>query len=168
MVESEKENLDKKLELIKKIEQWKAIDDKSANLEALKEFQREFMEIGHVPIKEKNKVHDSFRQAINKHLDDLNISSHEMRMGGNYRSRQDSGYDHSGGDGRYQRRGESSPLSSKISKLREEIMLWENNIGFLAHSKKADLLRQEFEKKIQDAKNELAEYEARLRNMQDS
>jgi hypothetical protein len=169
VVESEKENLDKKLDLIRRVEEWKAGKDKSENLEALKGFQREFMEIGHVPIKEKNKVHDSFRQAINKHFDELKISSHDARPSTEYRSRQDSYHDNS--DDRYQRRSgggnEWGSLSTKISKLREEIMLWENNIGFLAHSKKADLLRQEFEKKIQDAKTELAQLEAKLRTMQE-
>jgi hypothetical protein len=171
VVESEKENLDKKLDLIKRIETWEAGKDKSANLEALKGFQREFTEIGHVPIKEKNKVHDAFRLAINKHFDGLKISSYEMRPANEYRPRHESSHDDSGD--RYQRRSsgggsnEWGSLSTKISKLREEILLWENNIGFLAHSKKADLLRQEFEKKIQDAKNELAQLEARLRTMQE-
>jgi hypothetical protein len=173
VVESEKDNLEKKLDLIRRIEGWEAGKDKSANLDALKGFQREFTEIGHVPIKDKNRVHDAFRLAINKHLDGLKISSFEMRPGGGeYRSRQDSHRDDD--DGRYQRRGSSGggssewgSLSTKVSKLREEIMLWENNIGFLAHSKKADLLRQEFEKKIQDAKAELAQLEAKLKTMQE-
>jgi len=172
VVESEKENLDKKLDLIKRIEDWEAGKDKSANLEALKNFQREFTDIGHVPIKEKNKVHDAFRAAINKHLDGLKISSYEMRPANEYRPRYESSHDDSGD--RYQRRGntggggsEWGALSNKISKLREEILLWENNIGFLAHSKKADLLRQEFEKKIQNAKEELAQMEARLKTMQE-
>jgi hypothetical protein len=170
VVESEKENLDKKLDLIRRIEEWSAGKDKTANLETLKGFQREFTEIGHVPIKDKNRVHDAFRQAINKHFDGLKISSYEMRPNAEYRSRQESSYDNAD-DGRYQRRsgggGEWSTLSTKVSKLREEILLWENNIGFLAHSKKADLLRQEFEKKIQDAKLELAQLEAKLKTMQD-
>jgi hypothetical protein len=169
VVESEKENLDKKLDLIRRIEEWEAGKDKSANLEALKGFQREFTEIGHVPIKDKNRVHDSFRQAINKHLDGLKISSFDIRPNTEYRSRQESSYDNSGD--RYPRRsgggGDWSSLSVKVSKLREEILLWENNIGFLAHSKKADLLRQEFEKKIQDAKVELAQLEAKLKTMQE-
>jgi len=169
VVESEKENLDKKLDLIRRIEEWEAGKDKSANLETLKGFQREFTEIGHVPIKEKNKVHDSFRQAINRHFDELKISSYEARPNMEYRSRQDQSYDDSGD--RYARRssggGDWGSLSTKISKLREEILLWENNIGFLAHSKKADLLKQEFEKKIQDAKYELAQLETKLKHMQE-
>jgi hypothetical protein len=168
VVESEKENLDKKLDLIRRIEEWVAGKDKSANLETLKGFQREFTEIGHVPIKDKNRVHDAFRLAINKHLDGLKISSYDLRPNTEYRPRQESSYDDSG-EGRYQRRGDNEwgSLSTKISKLREEILLWENNIGFLAHSKKADLLRQEFEKKIQDAKEELAQLELKLKSMRE-
>ncbi|NTV83675.1 MAG: DUF349 domain-containing protein, partial [Bacteroidales bacterium] len=174
VVESEKENLDKKLDLIRRIEEWVAGKDKSANLDELKGFQREFTEIGHVPIKDKNRVHDAFRLAINKHLDGLKISFNEMRPSSEYRPRYESSHDDSG-EGRYPRRsgtgssggGEWGSLSTRISKLREEILLWENNIGFLAHSKKADLLRQEFEKKIQDAKAELAQMEAKLKTMQE-
>jgi hypothetical protein len=177
VIESEKDNLDKKLDLIRRVEEWVAGKDKSENLETLKGFQREFMEIGHVPIKEKNKVHDAFRQAINKHFDDLKINSYEMRPAQEYRPRQDSYRGDRGDrgdrdDNRYQKRqgggnSEWGALSTKVSKLREEIMLWENNIGFLAHSKKADLLRQEFEKKIEDAKVELAQLEAKLKTMQE-
>lgn len=168
VVESEKENLDKKQDLIRRIEEWEAGKDKAANLETLKGFQREFTEIGHVPIKDKNKVHDTFRLAINKHLDGLKISSYEIRPNTEYRSRQETSHEEPG-DGRYQRRGDGdwAPLGTKISKLREEILLWENNIGFLAHSKKADLLKQEFEKKIQNAKDELAQLESKLKNMQE-
>jgi len=169
VVESEKENLEKKLELIKRVEEWKAGSNKNQNLETLKGFQREWTEIGHVPIKEKNKIHDSFRTAINKHLDDLNISGYEMRLT-EYRSRYDQDTE-SSGDNRGNRRsggGDSGSLSMKATKLREEIMLWENNIGFLAHSKNAEILRKEFELKIQKAKEELALLEAKIKSMHES
>jgi hypothetical protein len=47
--------------------------------------------------------------------------------------------------------------------MQDEINLWENNIGFLSSSKNADILKQEFEKKIQKAKNDLELNVARLR-----
>ena len=151
------------------MEEWKAGSNKSQNLEALKGFQREWTEIGHVPIKEKNKIHDSFRAAINKHLDDLNISGFEVR---NTESRPRYDHDAEGSyDNRGNRRssgGESGSLTMKATKLREEIMLWENNIGFLAHSKNAEILRKEFELKIQKAKEELALLEAKIRSMHEA
>jgi len=58
---------------------------------------------------------------------------------------------------------ERETLSGKISKLREDINLWENNIGFLAKSKNAQILKEEFEKKINKAKSELKVLEAKLK-----
>ena len=46
-------------------------------------------------------------------------------------------------------------LHNKRKKLEEDVKLWENNLGFLASSKKADLLKQEFEKKIDKVKEEI-------------
>ncbi len=46
-------------------------------------------------------------------------------------------------------------LINKRKKIEEEINLWENNIGFLAASKKASLLKDEFDKKIENAKSEI-------------
>ena len=54
-------------------------------------------------------------------------------------------------------------LTNKISKLKDDIILWENNMGFFAQSKNADLLKAEFEKKITKAKNEALILEAKLK-----
>ena len=51
----------------------------------------------------------------------------------------------------------------QIQKLRSDISLWENNLGFLANSKQADLLKTEFEKKMQSARQEIALLEAKLK-----
>jgi hypothetical protein len=163
--DKEKDNLLKKRDLIKRVEEYKFDTDKTSALEVIKGFQREWTEIGHVPIREKDKIHDAFREAINKHLDNLNISATEMRSI-DYKTH----IDHLKEIPNASRvlRKEMIALSVKVTKLREEIHLWENNIGFLAHSKKADLLKQEFEKKIEKAKEELAFSEAKLRYMQQS
>ena len=47
--------------------------------------------------------------------------------------------------------------------MRSDLSLWENNLGFLANSKQADLLKEEFEKKMQATRQQLALLEARLR-----
>ena len=52
-------------------------------------------------------------------------------------------------------KNERNFLHQKMKKLEEEINLLENNMGFLAQSKKADLLKAEFMKKIESARNEI-------------
>jgi hypothetical protein len=54
-------------------------------------------------------------------------------------------------------------LTGKISQMKEDINLWENNIGFLANSKNANILKDEFEKKINKAKSEVKVLEAKLK-----
>jgi hypothetical protein len=60
-------------------------------------------------------------------------------------------------------RKEISFLSAKINKLRDDVNLWENNLGFFANSKKADILKQEFEQKIDKAKQDLAAMEVKVK-----
>jgi hypothetical protein len=167
---NERENLDKKLDLIRRVQEYQFGSSKNENLQVLKEFQREWTEIGHVPIKEKDKIQKSFREAINHQLDALNISSTEIRNQES-RTRYDSGRDRD----RDRDRGEINPvrremnfLATKISQLKEEISLWENNIGFLANTKRADVVKKEFELKIGKAKEELVFHIGKLKELQES
>jgi hypothetical protein len=58
-------------------------------------------------------------------------------------------------------------LMNKISQMNDDINLWENNIGFLAASKNANILKNEFEKKIQRAKQEVALMNVKLKYLND-
>ena len=157
---SEGENLNKKLDVMKRLREYAFTDDKPANLEALKNFQREWTEIGHIPIKEKDKLQNEFRTLINEHLDKLKISEVEMSTM-NFQAR----VDHLKNDPNARRviSKEREFLSSKITKMKEEITLWENNIGFFAKSKSAAIVKEEFENKINKAKSELKVLEAKMK-----
>ncbi len=162
---NEADNLNLKLELIKKIEEYQFGDNKNENLEIIKGFQREWTEIGHIPIREKDKVQNAFREAINKRLDSLKINSLEISTL-SFKSKYDTLK--SSPDAKRLIYQERTFISNKISKLQEEINLWENNIGFLAHSKKASLFKDEFEKKIEKAKKDLLVLEAKFKILRDS
>jgi hypothetical protein len=149
---TESENLRLKEELIKKVEEFAYSENKNANLEILKGFQREWTEIGHVPIKEKERIQNDFRTSINKQLDMLKISKSEIQNL-NYRNRIQGLKDKP--DSERIMSNEKAAFISKRKKIEEEIKLWENNIGFLAASKKASLLKEEFQKKIDSAKQEV-------------
>ena len=156
----EAENLKKKEELIKKVEAHEFDGSKSENLSVLKDFQRQWTEIGFVPIKEKERLQNAFRDAINKQLDKLNISDVEMSLA-NYKSKFEVIKDSP--DAQRQLYRERTFIQNKISKLQEDILLWENNLGFLADSKKASLLKAEFEKKIEKAKKDVDVLKAKLK-----
>ena len=158
--ENEQENLDKKKELIEKIKAFEFGEDKSKNLDLLKDFQREWMEIGYVPMKEKEKVQKQFRVTIDARLDDLKISSTEL-SNASYATRMEAVKGSPDADRVY--RKEVGFLMNKISKLKDDIILWENNLGFFANSKKADILKQEFEQKLDLAKQDVAAMEAKVK-----
>ncbi|MFP4469120.1 MAG: DUF349 domain-containing protein [Bacteroidales bacterium] len=160
----ETDNLKKKEDIIRQVEEYNFEGNKSDSLAILKDFQRQWTEIGHVPFKEKDRLQNAFRNAINKQLDKLNISNSEMTLA-SYKSKMEVIKGASDGDRQLYR--ERSFIQNKINKLREDIMLWENNIGFLAHSKKANLLKVEFEKKIEKAKSEVSVLETKLKILND-
>jgi hypothetical protein len=58
---------------------------------------------------------------------------------------------------------EKEILTGKILKMKEDINLLENNIGFLANSKNAAILKEEFEMKINKAKSDVKVMEAKLK-----
>lgn len=148
----EANNLKAKEELITKVETFEFGPDKNENLETLKSFQREWTEIGHVPFKEKDKIQLAFRKVINNQLDNLKISKAEMQTV-NFKQRFENIKDKP--DAGRIVRNERHFLVQKMKKLEDEIQLLENNMGFLAKSKKADLLKVEFTKKIDDARAEV-------------
>ncbi len=145
------ENLQKKNELITRIEQYVPGDDHRAAFEELKAFQREWNAIGLVPIKKKDDVNGRFKQAIDAQFAKLKSSD---RPRGSYQPRSESyqrttGTDAKGGD------PERRSLLNRISELKNDVQIWENNIGFFAKSKTADKLKSEFESKINQAKKEI-------------
>lgn len=158
--EDEGENLRRKEELIKLVEETTFGEDKSENLNKLKEFQREWTEIGHVPFKDKDRLQNAFRNVVNQQLDKLNISSREISLS-TYRSRMETVKDAPDAQRTISR--ERMFIQGKITTLRDDIHVWENNIGFLADSKKANLFKDEFEKKINNAKEELQVLESKLK-----
>lgn len=156
----EEENLAKKLDLMTRLKEFAFSDDKSANLDALKGFQREWTEIGHIPIKEKDRIQNEFRALVNEHLDRLKISEAEITAV-TFQAK----FDNMRNDpqGRRVISKEREFLATKISKMKEDINLWENNIGFFAKSKNANLVKEEFENKINKAKSELKVLEAKMK-----
>ena len=149
---NEEENLKQKQDLIKKINEYQFGENNNENLEILKGFQHEWVAIGHVPIKSKDSIQNEFRETINKQYDKLKISSNEKETL-NYKSRIEHLKEQP--DSKKIISKEINFIATKISSLNNDIKLWENNIGFFAKSKNADILKAELEKKMKHSKNEI-------------
>ena len=158
--ENETENLRKKEDLIQRILDYEFSDDKNANLDAMSAFQREWTEIGYVPRKEKDRIHAAYREALNKRFSDLKVSSFEVRNSNRNSSRV---LGDPGSDRILDK--ERRFLANKIAQLKDEIAIWENNLGFFENSKNADLLKAEFSKKIESAKEQVKELEYKFKAM---
>jgi hypothetical protein len=62
---------------------------------------------------------------------------------------------------------ERNYLMGKMRHLKDEITVWENNIGFFADSKQSNALKQDFEKKINRAKRELELLKAKIKAIEE-
>lgn len=157
---SESANLAAKENLVQEAKNL-SVDSRDALLAAVKELQRKWTEIGHVPMKEKDRVYVDFRAAIDEKFKHFGSYRHEGR--GRDFSDIQTPEDAAKMSGR-----EVSALSNRIAKLKADIALWENNMGFISSAKSSNVLRLEFERKIQSAKQDLALLEAKLKMAKDS
>jgi hypothetical protein len=163
--EKQDENLKKKLELIEKVKNHEYSDDNTINLKILKDYQREWMDIGHVPIKQKDKVQVTFRKAIDEQFDRLNISK-KAKGTLTFRSKLDSLKNAPNAENLIYK--ERNFIINKIAAVQSDIKIWENNIGFFASSKKADILKAEFEEKIEKGRQEIMILEEKLKILRES
>lgn len=148
----EDENLKKKMEIISAIVNYKIEEDKEIDLQALKDFQKQWIEIGHVPFKEKDKVQTVYRTAIDKLVGKMDINKSELSSV-DFKNRVD--LLKSSPDAGKRLSKERIFISGKINKIQEDLDVWENNIGFFSNSKQSNKLKEEFENKISKARNEI-------------
>ena len=158
----ESENLRKKEDLIQQILGYEFGEDRNANLDAMKAFQKEWLEIGFVPRADKDRIYTAYREAINKRFAELKVNADEMRQS-RFQSRINDIMRNPNADKLIDR--EKSNLATRLSRLKEDIVLWENNLGFFSNSKNAEILTAEFRKKIEAAKKEVAELEYKIKMM---
>ncbi len=160
--EVEAENLRKKEELIQKILTHEFDEDRNASMEALKEYQNEWIAIGFVPKKDKDRIYTEYREALNKRFAELKISAEDMRHN-RFRSKIDSILSNPNAEKMIDK--EKNFLKNKLSQLKEDIVLWENNLGFFSNSKNAEIITAEFRKKIDAAKEEIKDLEYKIKMM---
>ncbi|MCM1041326.1 MAG: DUF349 domain-containing protein [Bacteroides sp.] len=131
-----------------------AVENREALLTAVKELQRRWTEIGHVPMKDKDRLYADFRAAI-----DEKFKVFGPRQGGG----RDYSEINTPEDAALLSNKDIAQLNTRIQRIKGDITLWENNMGFISQAKSSDVLRREFENKIRRAKEELALLEAKMK-----
>ena len=128
-------NLKAKQRLIEEMNSYELKGDDS-DFAALQEFQKKWQEIGFVPFKEKDKVAQSYKDAVAR----FPHANRPARKGrGNSRPQL----------------SEKDRLIQKYHALEQDIVTYENNIGFFAMSKNSEPLIKQMQERIAQAKEEL-------------
>jgi len=155
-------NLTQKLELIKEIENFQPSENKSENLNHIKEFQRKWADIGHVPIKDKDNIQKNYRTALNKWFDTLNVEDNQ-KNDNRFKSKLKE-FEHSPrSSGKF--KAERDSLVRQYQATMDDILLLENNIGFFAKSKNAEVLINDIKSKIDKYKKQAQSFDEKIKMM---
>ena len=160
LAENYEENLAAKLALIEEVKAFKISDSKENNIQAMREFQNRWNEIGFVPIKEKEGVQAAWNKAMDIHFADIRSLDSEKKL--NKFKRMVAELKNSGKGGRGLR-NEREKLIARYRKMEQDIATYENNMGFFAKSKNADALISDLQKKIDLAKSEMIQIEEKIK-----
>ncbi len=135
-------NLKAKNRLIEEMKAYELKGDDS-DFKALQEFQKKWQEIGFVPFKEKDNVSKAYKEALSRFP-----------------------------SGRPQRRArggrvlsEKEVLIQNYHTLEQDIVTYENNIGFFSMSKTSEPLIKQMQERIAQAKVELEKLAAQIRSL---
>ena len=153
-------NLDLKNDVIAKVEAYLIKEDINETIEDLKQFSLEFNSIGQVPFKEKDKVFQRFRTAIDMKYDQLSINKEELEE---LRFESKLNSIHNAKDPERAFYKEKEILLKRIRTIEEDVLTYENNLGFFANSKGAEKMIEDVNRKIDKHKRQLDKYKLRLK-----
>jgi hypothetical protein len=162
--EEQEQNLELKKALIEKVMNLELQEDNQANFKILNQIQKEWTEIGHVPIKNKDEVTKEFRSLINEIYEKLDLNEGEKTKL-QFRNKIEALKNSPKSFNRL--RNERDKIITKMDKIRNNIVLWENNIGFFAKSKNAESMIKDFKQKIKKAKETVVELQEQLNMIDD-
>ena len=146
----ERENLEKKREVIEKLKA--AAAEAGENIqETVQKLVEEYQAIGHVPFKEKDKLYEEYHAVLDKLYKELNVNVAKRRLNNFKQSLK-----------QVAERGENAldneraRLFRQYEAIKQEVQTYENNLGFLnASSKKGNSLIDEMNRKVQKLKDDM-------------
>ena len=129
-------NLKAKQRLIEEIKAYELKGDES-DAAAMQEFRKRWQEIGFVPFKEKDNVTKAYKEALQAKFPAPGRNNARRGRGGRPAL------------------SEKDRLIQKYNQLEQDIVTYENNIGFFSMSKNAEPLIKQMQDRIAEAKKEL-------------
>jgi len=150
-------NLKAKKAVIEEIKAYELTGDAEKDAAAREDFAARFAAIGFVPFKEKEKISHAYREALGEKFPGMGGQRGPAR----------------GGSGAARGpRDQKRPLSEKdrliqqYRELQQDIVTYENNIGFFGPSKNAAALISQMQEKIDASKAQLAALEQQIRALE--
>jgi len=143
-------NLKLKKKLVADINAFLPSEEGPVNDEAMREFEARWQAIGHVPFKEKDKINNAYKEAM------------QEKFPLYYQKRSS-----------FSRGAAKTPKSpkdiliDKYKSLQQDITTYENNIGFFSSSKNSQPLIDQMKERINKAKAELKELEDQIRKAEE-
>ncbi|MDE6283564.1 MAG: DUF349 domain-containing protein [Muribaculaceae bacterium] len=153
---AEQVNLKAKREVIAALKEIPLDANRGEMMPKVKELQAKWQSIGHVPMREKDKLYDEYRAACDNLYNNLGRD-----RGG--RSRFEDVINEMGSDEQKLYR-ERERILRAFEIKRNELKTYENNLGFLSSkSKSGDSMVREMERRIQRIKDDLASIEEKIK-----
>ncbi len=153
---AEQVNLKAKREIIAALKEIPLDSNRAETMPKVKELQAKWQTIGHVPMREKDKLYDEYRAACDALYNRLGRD-----RGG--RSRFEDVINEMGADQQKLYR-ERERILRAFEIKRNELKTYENNLGFLSSkSKSGDSMVREMERRIQRIKDDLASIEEKIK-----
>ena len=160
----ELENLEKKKAII---EQLNAIDEKADTEQAsqqVRDLMKDWNSIGHVPIKEKDKIYKRYHAIVDKLFSRFNISASNRKLS-NFKSSISAMPEGSNS----QLFRERDKLVRTYENMKSELQTYENNLGFLnASSKKGNSLLNELNRKVEKLKADIELVKEKIKVLDES
>lgn len=156
------DNLRMKKELLAEVKEFALTGDDNADLDKLKDFQRRFTDIGHVPFKDKDAIQNDFRDVINKHFDALRIDEKRRNL---MKFKNKVVNNTTTGRGQNKMRFEREKYMVKLKQMESDLALLDNNIGFFANTKNASALIDDVNQKIASTKEKIEFLKEKIRIM---
>ncbi|HER09502.1 MAG TPA: DUF349 domain-containing protein [Bacteroides sp.] len=158
------DNLKAKEQLIGEMDAYVPLSDHEKNLEALEQFQTRFNEIGYVPSNKKDSIRDQFRMALDRFMKKVGMDESERSLF-KFRNRIRGMLNSPRSETKLNY--ERDKLVNKLQQLRNDIGVWENNIGFIKQSESSEDTIQGYNDRIESAHMRIRILETKIRILDD-